>query len=118
MLPYGGSFGHSSLVEVPAPDRHRLTDLEAGAEYSRGAVLLRGGYSGSLFHNDDTTIAYDSPFRLTDVCGAPRGRGGTRCRPSNSFVSVNGMASVKLPARSRATAYVSFGALSDAGEIR
>ena len=115
MLPYGGSFGHSSLVEVPAPIDHRLADVDAGAEYSRGAVTFRGGYSGSFFHNEDTTITYDSPFRLTDVAATPS-RGRNSLPPSNSFVSVNGMASVKMPARSRATAYVSMGQLKDAGD--
>ena len=115
MLPYGGSFGHSSLVEVPAPIDHRLADVDAGAEYSRGAVMFRAGYSGSFFHNEDTTVTYDSPFRLTDVAATPS-RGRNSLPPSNSFVSVNGMASVKMPARSRATAYVSMGQLKDAGD--
>ncbi len=114
-LPYGGSFGHSSLVELPAPINHRLTDVDAGAEYSRGAVMFRAGYTGSFFHNEDTTVTYDSPFRLTDVAATPS-RGRNSLPPSNSFVSVNGMASVKMPARSRATAYVSMGQLKDAGD--
>ena len=115
-LPYGGSFGHSSLVEMPAPIDHRLTDVDAGAEYSEGAVLFRAGYTGSFFHNDDTTVTFDNPFRVDRHRGDTLARAATRCRPSNSFVSVNGMASVKMPGRSRATAYVSMGQLKDAGD--
>ena len=115
VLPYGGSFGHSSLVEVPAPIDHRTTDFDAGAEYSRGPVMLRAGYNGSFFQNQETTVVYDSPFRLTDIAATPS-RGRNSLPPSNSFVSVNGMASVKMPARSRATAYVSMGQLKDAGD--
>jgi len=115
VLPYGGSFGHSSLVETPAPISHTFADVDAGAEYSRGAVMFRAGYNGSFFHNEDTTVTYDSPFRLTDSTTVPS-RGRNSLPPSNSFVSVNGMASVKMPARSRATAYVSMGQLTDAGE--
>jgi len=113
-LPYSGSFGHGSLVEIPAPIQHRLTDFDADAEYSRGPVMLRAGYTGSFFHNEATTVTYDNPFRLTDIAGTPS-RGRNSLPPSNSFYSVNGMASVKMPGRSRATAYVSMGQLKDAG---
>jgi MtrB/PioB family decaheme-associated outer membrane protein len=114
-LPYGGSFGHSSLVELPAPINHRLADVDAGAEYSQGRIMLRAGYAGSFFHNENTTITYDNPFRLADIPGTPS-RGRNSLPPSNSFISVNGMASVKMPGRSRATAYVSIGQLKDAGD--
>lgn len=114
-LPYGGSFGHSSLVEMPAPINHRLADVDAGAEYSSGAIMLRAGYAGSFFHNENTTVTFDNPFRITDIAGTPS-RGRASLPPSNSFISVNGMASVKMPGRSRATAYVSMGQLKDAGD--
>lgn len=113
-IPYGGSFGHSSLAEFPAPIQHRLTDLNANAEFARDPVLLRVGYTGSFFTNDATTVTYDNPFRLVDIAGTSS-RGRNSLPPSNSFYSVNGMATVKMPARSRATAYVSVGQLSDAG---
>ncbi len=114
-IPYGGSFGHSSLVEMPAPVNHTMNDVEGGAEYSRGHLLLRGGYSGSWFTNEVTQLTFDSPFRLTDLTTTPA-RGRLSLPPSNSYVSANGMASVKLPRRSRATAYVSVGMLKDSGE--
>jgi MtrB/PioB family decaheme-associated outer membrane protein len=114
-LPYGGSFGHSSLVEFPAPIRHTLTDVQGNAEYSRNAILLRAGYTGSFFHNDATTAIFENPFRLTDLSTAPS-RGQLSLAPSSSFVTVNGMASVRLAHRTRATAYVSVGTLKDAGD--
>jgi MtrB/PioB family decaheme-associated outer membrane protein len=114
-LPYGASFGHSSLVEYPAPIKHQLTDVDTNAEFARGQLLLRGGVSGSWFHNDFTTVTVDNPFRATDIAGTPS-RAGQSLAPSNSFITVNGMASVKLPMKSRATAYVSMGSLKDAGE--
>ena len=101
-LPYGGSFGHSSLVEMPAPINHRTADVDGAAEYSSGAIMLRAGYAGSFFHNENTTVTFDNPFRITDIAGTPS-RGRSSLPPSNSFVSVNGMASVKMPARSRAS---------------
>ena len=114
-LPYGGSFGHGSLVEIPAPINHRLADVDVDAEYSSGPLMLRAGYVGSFFHNENTTVTYDNPLRLTDIAGTPS-RGRNSLPPSNSFISVNGMASVKMPGRSRATAYVSMGQLKDVGD--
>jgi MtrB/PioB family decaheme-associated outer membrane protein len=114
-LPYGGSFGHSSLVEFPAPIDHRLTDFEAGAEFSRDRLLLRAGYSGSFFENRSTTATFDNPFRAVDIATASS-RGRVSLAPNNTFFSVNGMASVRLPQRSRLTAYVSVGSLTDAGD--
>lgn len=114
-IPYGGSFGHSSLIEIAAPVEHRLTDFDTGAEFQRGPVLVRGGFTGSLFHNEATTLAFDSPFRLTDATsGSSRGR--LSLPPSNSYYTVNGLASVRMPYRSRASAYVSVGSLQDAGD--
>lgn len=114
-LPYGGSFGHGSLVEIPAPIRHNLTDVTGQAEFSRDRLLLRAGYNGSFFHNDATTVTFDSPFRLVDIAGTPS-RGRSSLAPSSSFFSVNGMGSIKMPGRTRATAYVSVGSLKDAGD--
>lgn len=113
--PYGASFGHSSLVEFPAPIKHHLTDVDTSAEFARGQLLLRGAVNGSWFRNDFTTVTVDNPFRLTDVTGTP-GSARLSLAPTNSFVTVNGMASVKLPMKSRATAYVSMGTLKDAGD--
>jgi MtrB/PioB family decaheme-associated outer membrane protein len=114
-VPFGGSFGHSSLVELPAPTEHTLSDFDATAEYVRDPLILRGGYTGSWFHNDVTSVVFDNPFRATDVAATPS-RGRLTLAPSNSFIGVNGMASVKLPHRSRAMVYVSTGLLQDAGE--
>jgi MtrB/PioB family decaheme-associated outer membrane protein len=114
-IPYGGSFGHSSLVELPAPTNHTLGDVDADAEYVRDPLLLRAGYSGSWFHNDVTALAFDNPFRLTDIASASS-RGRLSLAPSHSFIGVNGLASVKLPRRSRVTAHVSVGTLKDAGD--
>ena len=114
-IPFGGSFGHSSLVEFPAPTEHNLTEFDVGAEYQRDPVLLRAGYNGSWFHNDITSTVFDNPFRATDISSTPA-RGRLTLPPSNSFIGVNGLASVKLPYKSRATAYASLGMLEDVGD--
>jgi MtrB/PioB family decaheme-associated outer membrane protein len=114
-IPFGGSFGHSSLVELPAPTEHNLADFDASAEYARDPLILRAGYTGSWFHNDITSVVFDNPFRAVDITsGSSRGR--LSLAPSNSQFGVNGMAAVKLPYKSRVTAYASLGMLQDAGD--
>ena len=114
-IPFGGSFGHSSLVEIPAPTDHGLTEADAGAEFVRAPLLLRAAYTGSFFHNDVTSVIFDNPFRAIDSAAVPA-RGRLTLAPSNSYNGVNGLASVKLPYRSRASAFVSIGRLTDAGD--
>jgi MtrB/PioB family decaheme-associated outer membrane protein len=113
-IPFGGSFGHSNVVETFAPVDHTLTDFDSSAEYAQGNVLARGGYTGSWFHNDVTSLTFDNPWRVTDSTTAGS-RGRTALAPSNSLVGVNGMLSYKLPYRSRASIYGSVGSLRDAG---
>jgi len=113
-LPYGVSFGHSNLVEAPAPIDHRIADLNTNAEYTHGRLLVRGGVTGSWFTNEFSTLTVDNPFRIDEVAGTPS-HGALSLAPSNSFVTVNGMASIGLAGHSRGTAYVSFGSLQDTG---
>ena len=114
-IPFGGSFGHSSMVELPAPTEHNLADFDASAEYARDPLILRAGYNGSWFHNDVTSVIFDNPFRAVDIPSASS-RGRLSLAPSNSLFGVNGMASVKLPYKSRVSAYASLGMLQDAGD--
>jgi MtrB/PioB family decaheme-associated outer membrane protein len=115
-VPYGGSFGHSQLVETVAPVDHNIKDAEASAEYVHGRYLFRGGYVGSFFTNNNTTLTFDNPFRLDDTTSASS-RGRESLPPSNTFFSFNGMASAKLGGHSRLTGYVSSGVLQDAGDV-
>ena len=113
-IPYGGSFGHSQVVETIAPMHHKITDMDSSAEYARGDLLVRGGYNGSWFHNDVTSLTFDNPFRVTDISTAGS-RGRTALAPSNSFITVNGLLSYKLPYKSRASVAASAGSLRDDG---
>jgi hypothetical protein len=102
-IPYGGSFGHGALVELPAPVHHTLNDVDGGAEWARGNWLFRGGYTGSFFTNHITQVTFDNPLRVTDTATASS-RGRLSLPPSNSMFSVNGLATVRLPGRWRAPA--------------
>jgi hypothetical protein len=130
VVPYGASFGHGSLVELPAPIAHTLDDFETSAEFERDRVLLRAGVSGSWFTNANATVSFENPFRTFDAvaagsctvavgivapCSSAASQGRLSLSPSHSFVTLNGLASVKLARRSRATWSVSMGSLRDAG---
>lgn len=121
VIPYGGSFGHSQFVEFPAPIAHVTNDFDTNAEFVRGKWLFRAGYNGSWFHNDNTQAAFDNPFRSFDSppssgVSSSSSAGRVSLPPSNTFFTVNGLASVKLPKRSRASIYLSAGSLTDAGD--
>jgi MtrB/PioB family decaheme-associated outer membrane protein len=115
IIPFGGAFGHGNLVETVAPTNHTLRDFDAAAEWARDRYLLRVGYTGSWFRNDVLTLTFDNPWRLNDTTSASS-RGRLSLPPSNTFIGINGLASVRLPWRSRATAFVSTGSLNDVGD--
>jgi MtrB/PioB family decaheme-associated outer membrane protein len=114
-IPYGGSWGHGNFSETFAPVDHRLMDWNGNGEFSRGPVLFRAGYVASFFHNDYTSFTFDDPWRAVDAA-AGAARGQSSLPPSNSQFGVNGMALVRLPGHTRASAYVSAGMLKDAGD--
>lgn len=110
--PFGGSFGHSQVVEFANPIDHRLTDFDASAEVERGRALFRAGYTGSWFTNDVTSAVFDNPLRATDISGTPAS-GRLSMPVSSTLLGVNGMVSVRLPRKSRLTAYASMSTLKD-----
>ena len=114
-IPFGGSFGHSSLVETPAPVNFTILDFDASAEYEKDRLLLRGGYTGSFFNNEAQSLLFDSPFRLTDSTSAGS-HGNLALAPSNSFIGVNGLAAVSMPYRTRATATISVSSLENSSD--
>ncbi len=112
--PYGGSFGQGQVVEFASPIDHTLTDFDASAEMERGPALFRAGYTGSWFSNDVTSAIFDNPLRATDIAGTSSA-GRLSLPQSNTRLGVNGMVSVKLPRKSRLTAYAALGTLRDDG---
>ena len=130
VIPYGGSYGHSIMVEFPAPIAHVTNDFDTSAEWMRDKLLLRAGYSGSWFNNENTTATFDNPFRTYDQlpsgctpavgvsaqCSGNAAIGRSSLPPSNTFFTLNGMASYQLQPRTRVSFYVSGGSLKDAGD--
>ena len=106
--PWGIGFGFTNLVEVPAPLDHRTTDIGTQLEWANSRGMVRVGYDGSWFHNSVESLVVDNPLRLTDTTTAGS-QGRMALWPGSSANTVNTAGSVKLPWRSRATAYLSVG---------
>lgn len=110
--PFGISFGHGQVVEFASPIDHTTTDFDASAEMERGQVLVRAGYSGSWFTNDVTSALIDNPLRATDIAGTASA-GRLSLPVSSTRLGVNGMISIKMPRKSRLTAYAAVSTLKD-----
>ena len=106
--PWGATFGFANDVEVAVPIDTRTTDVSTGLEWSHAGRLLRIGYDASWFDNKIPALIWDNPLRATDSPTAPS-QGRTALWPDSNTQTVSGTASMPLPWRSRATAYLSRG---------
>jgi hypothetical protein len=74
----GASFGFSNDVEVALPYESRANDFTSAPSGTTAQHAARRLH-GSWFDNQDDTLIWDSPLRLTDQTSAgPPGRGGWR----------------------------------------
>jgi MtrB/PioB family decaheme-associated outer membrane protein len=115
-MPWGASFGFNHAVEVTAPLDQRTTDLNAAAEWGNDRGSVRIQYDGSWFNNDVQTLVWDNPLKFTDstystayVDGLGTSQGRTALWPSSTMNVIGVTGATRMPARGRATAYVSFG---------
>jgi MtrB/PioB family decaheme-associated outer membrane protein len=107
--PWAGTFGFSNAVELALPFDHRTTEVGAGLEWSSDRGLLRLAYDGSFFRNHVPTLVWDNPKRIGDSPSAGSSHGREAFAPDNTVNAGSVTASVSLPGRSRAMAYVSIG---------
>jgi len=114
-LPWGASFGFSNDVEVALPYRSRANDFTVGAEWNNQRNMLRVAYTGSWFDNQDDTLIWDSPLRLTDQTsgGTNPGRGRMALWPTNSANTVSAGGYTKLAKRTQLTGFLSYGVWSN-----
>ena len=111
-LPWGASFGFSNDVEVALPYTSRANDFGLGAEWSNQRNMLRVGYDGSWFNNNDDTLVWDSPLRVDDSSSAP-GRGRMSLWPTNQAHTFSVAGSSRLAARTQLTGFFSYGVWSN-----
>jgi MtrB/PioB family decaheme-associated outer membrane protein len=107
-----GTFGFSSAQELPLPVIQHQTEMNAGAERAKGDWLFRVGYLASWFSNEDQSITWDNPYKLTDATNLSS-RGRLALAPNSFLQTFSGTAAVKLAHRSRLVGTMSFGTLSN-----
>ena len=110
--PWAGTFGFSDAVELATPVDTRTTDVGVAAEWMANRGSLRVGYDGSFFHNNISTLTWDNPLRATNSPTAGPAQGRMALWPNSDLNSGSVSGLVKVTETSQATAYVSFGGLS------
>ena len=110
--PWAGTFGFSDAVELATPVDTRTTDVGVAAEWTNARGVARVGYDGSFFKNNITTLVWSNPLRSTDSPSSGPASGRMSIWPNSNLNSVSLSGLVKLPNNATATAYVSFGSLS------
>jgi MtrB/PioB family decaheme-associated outer membrane protein len=105
---FGTSPGLNPVVEFGVPTDDRTTDVKGALEFANEHGLLNVGYSASWFNNSIPTVTFDNPLRVDNINGGAA-VGRAVMWPTNHAFSVNLNGSVKLPGRSRASAYLSIG---------
>jgi MtrB/PioB family decaheme-associated outer membrane protein len=107
-LPWGASFGFSNDNEVALPYKSRTNDFDVGAEWTNQKAMLRAGYTGSWFNNQDDTLTWDNPLVLNDSTTAP-GRGRTALWPTNSLQMLSTAGYAKFAHRTQVTGSLAYG---------
>jgi MtrB/PioB family decaheme-associated outer membrane protein len=105
---FGTSPGLNPVVELGVPLDDRTTDVKGSVEFANERGLFSAGYNTSWFSNHIPTVQFDNPLRAVDISGGPAS-GLAVMWPTNHSFSVNVNGSYKLPARSRASAFISIG---------
>jgi MtrB/PioB family decaheme-associated outer membrane protein len=107
--PWAGTFGFSNAVELAVPLDTRTTELGTAVEWTGSRGLARLGYDGSFFRNNISTLTWDNPLRVTDSATAGPSQGRMALWPNSNMNTASVSGALNLPARSRATAYISLG---------
>lgn len=105
---FGTSPGLNPVVEFGVPTDDRTTDIKGAVEFANDRGLFNIGYTGSWFSNHIPTVQFDNPLRADNISGGAA-TGLAVMWPTNFSTAVNVNGSYKLPARSRASAFLSFG---------
>ena len=110
---FGTSPGLNPSVEVGVPTDDRATDVAGMLEFANQRAWFSVGFTGSSYNNHIPVVQFDNPLRATDAVGGSNVGGPAFGRvpmwPANSALALNLNGSYKLPARSRASAFVSIG---------
>jgi MtrB/PioB family decaheme-associated outer membrane protein len=110
--PFAGAFSNSEMVELFEPVDYDTTEMKISGEYARAPFLLNVAYQYSQFENNQDTLRFDNPLRLTDAVGGSS-TGTIDLAPDNRYQNllVSG-ALTQLPWRSQITANAAWGRMT------
>ena len=100
-IPFGGTFGFSNAVEIPAPINTRTTDVRTALQWANAKGMVRVGWDGSSFTNNLDSVVWDNPLRFTDTTSAPS-QGRHASWPGNTLTYVHGTGAISLPGERQA----------------
>jgi MtrB/PioB family decaheme-associated outer membrane protein len=117
--PWAGSFGIGgtpATVELAVPIDHRTTELGTALEFGNNRGFAKIAYDGSFFRNNVPTLSWDNPIRVTDAAAANNSSapafGRESLWPNSNLNTASVSGGVNMPGRSRATAFVSVGSMT------
>jgi MtrB/PioB family decaheme-associated outer membrane protein len=113
--PYAISFGISNAIasEFAAPIDQRTSELGASLQWSNARGLIKLGYDGSFFRNLTPSFSVDNPQRVSDSPTAGPLFGRLAGAPDSNMNTTSAIGSLKLPAHSRAMAYLAISNLTN-----
>jgi MtrB/PioB family decaheme-associated outer membrane protein len=107
--PFFGSFGLTNTVEIFEPIDNRTLEMKLIAEYAKNPYFFNATYYYQNFENNEDTLTWDNPFRITDAFGEPA-KGLIDLAPDNYYQSISLSGSyTNLPFGSRISANASWG---------
>jgi len=117
--PWAGSFGiggSPATVELAVPIDHRTTELGTALEFGNSRGFAKIAYDGSFFRNNIPTLSWDNPVRISDaaaVAGSSAPNVGRESLwPNSNMNTASFSGGFNMPGRSRATAYLSVGSMT------
>jgi MtrB/PioB family decaheme-associated outer membrane protein len=107
--PIFGSFGLDNAVEIFEPVDSQTLSMKFIAEYAKNPYHLNATYYYQKFENNEDTLTFDNPFRITDAIGASA-TGRADLAPDNYYhnLSLSGSYTA-LPLNSRISANAALG---------
>lgn len=110
--PWGANFGFTLANQVAKPNDYRTRDVNGGIELNKRRGHFSLGFEHSTFTNNLSDLTWDNPLRFNDSTSGPA-MGRQAVWPNTTSNSVHTMGSLRLPGHSQATAYLSFGQLTN-----
>ena len=101
-MPIGTAFSFGSQNELPSPVDYRTQDVNADYEYRGNRGVVRLGYWGSFFKNENPALTWDNPISAADAAGASS-RGQLALPPSNRANTVSLSGALDLGGSTRLT---------------